>query len=248
MTHACQTGTTFKQLEHLKKQKRNEFDSLMQSKQYLELKQTFYLYQTRKQRIHKHLKKGTKLEIGCGITPITEKTPTTTHTDKSLKTIQYLGQFTKNNQVLDIEKETLPKKYDQIICSEVLEHLEDDKIALQNMRKMLKKGGEMIITVPIHKNKWDTDDEIVGHKRRYELGQLLTLTDEINLYPKHIETYGNPIERKITTLITKKHQENKEINKTLWFTTNTILKTIFNTIDLITPQSKNNYALIILEK
>lgn len=47
--------------------------------------------------------------------------------------------------------------FDLIICSEVLEHLDDDARGLQELRRILKKNGTLIVTVP-HKNfpfLWD---------------------------------------------------------------------------------------------
>lgn len=38
--------------------------------------------------------------------------------------------------------------FDFIICSEVLEHVSDDRSALKELHRVLKKGGTMIITVP----------------------------------------------------------------------------------------------------
>jgi 2-polyprenyl-3-methyl-5-hydroxy-6-metoxy-1,4-benzoquinol methylase len=41
------------------------------------------------------------------------------------------------------------EKFDKIICLEVLEHIRNDSLALQNISQHLKKGGYMIITVPM---------------------------------------------------------------------------------------------------
>lgn len=47
--------------------------------------------------------------------------------------------------------------FDRIICMEVLEHVEDDKKALAEMYRVLKKGGELILTVPQRKYPWTFD-------------------------------------------------------------------------------------------
>lgn len=39
--------------------------------------------------------------------------------------------------------------YDVVICSHVLEHVEDDKVALKELYRVLKKGGEALILVPL---------------------------------------------------------------------------------------------------
>jgi SAM-dependent methyltransferase len=51
--------------------------------------------------------------------------------------------------VLNIEKLDLPDEgFDRIICSHVLEHVDDGK-ALSEMRRVLRPGGQVIIMVPI---------------------------------------------------------------------------------------------------
>lgn len=40
--------------------------------------------------------------------------------------------------------------FDVVICSEILEHLTDEKKALQEIRRVLKPGGSLIATVPHH--------------------------------------------------------------------------------------------------
>lgn len=65
------------------------------------------------------------------------------------------------------------KNYDLVIFSEVIEHLEDDQKALQDINKILKPGGLLIITTPsIHAPLYKIGllngfDREVGHLRRY---------------------------------------------------------------------------------
>lgn len=66
------------------------------------------------------------------------------------------------------------KSFDFVIASDLLEHIEDDVIAIQQMHRVLKKGGFLIITVPAHKFLWSEHDEALGHRRRYTRNELLT--------------------------------------------------------------------------
>lgn len=53
--------------------------------------------------------------------------------------------------LLDLDKQDVPlpdENYDVIVCSEVLEHIYDVDHALGQMRRLLKKNGLGIITVP----------------------------------------------------------------------------------------------------
>ncbi len=58
------------------------------------------------------------------------------------KKVEYLNQ--------DFYLWKTKKKFDLIIMSEILEHLSDDKLALQKAVNLLNKNGKIIITVPHH--------------------------------------------------------------------------------------------------
>jgi SAM-dependent methyltransferase len=64
------------------------------------------------------------------------------------------------------------KKYDLVFCGEVLEHIEDDQKAMNNLRKMLKRGGLLLISVPNDPAQWNYEDDLGGHKRRYTKAEL----------------------------------------------------------------------------
>lgn len=83
---------------------------------------------------------------------------------KGLK-LAFQADLTKPNQV---EKE----KYKTIICSEVLEHIKEDNKVLTNLYAALEKRGKVIISSPYLMNKWSKTDEVSGHVRRYEKGEL----------------------------------------------------------------------------
>lgn len=69
-------------------------------------------------------------------------------------------------KVMSIENTEFVNKYfDVVIMSDVLEHLKNDLIGINEVYRILKKGGSMIITVP-HKGLFgflDTDN-IIGHR------------------------------------------------------------------------------------
>ena len=76
------------------------------------------------------------------------------------------------------------KRYEFLICSEVLEHLKDDKLALEKIYELTKKNGLLMLTVP-SKNAPLTKfgvienfDERSGHLRRYTLDELRSFLKE----------------------------------------------------------------------
>jgi len=58
-------------------------------------------------------------------------------------------------------------EFDNILMFDVLEHIQDDNLALQNIHKSLKDNGKLTLTVPSHMWLWNRDDVIAGHKTRY---------------------------------------------------------------------------------
>ena len=62
--------------------------------------------------------------------------------------------------------------FDSIICSEVLEHLEDDLRALQIINSLLKTNGVLIITVPALMSLYSEFDKNIGHYRRYSMNTV----------------------------------------------------------------------------
>ncbi|MBK7863815.1 MAG: class I SAM-dependent methyltransferase [Archangiaceae bacterium] len=56
-------------------------------------------------------------------------------------------------------------QYDLITCSEVLEHIPEDALAVQRLGQLLKPGGTLIVTVPGGaKSKFDIH---IGHQKHY---------------------------------------------------------------------------------
>ena len=58
------------------------------------------------------------------------------------------------------------RSFDIIICSHVLEHIEDDGKALQELSRVLKPNGDALILVPITVNKTYEDKNIITDSER----------------------------------------------------------------------------------
>ena len=61
---------------------------------------------------------------------------------------------------------------DAIGAFDVLEHIEEDEVVLQQICKALKPGGIVFITVPQHRWLWSAVDEYACHVRRYGAREL----------------------------------------------------------------------------
>jgi len=66
-------------------------------------------------------------------------------------------------------------KFDTVICRYVLEHLQDDLLALCNIHRILEDHGRAIILVPQGPKLYTVLDRVLGHCRRYTGEQLIEL-------------------------------------------------------------------------
>lgn len=55
----------------------------------------------------------------------------------------------------------------------VLEHIEDDRLALTDVAKTMKVGGNLVVFVPAHPILYSSFDRRIGHFRRYSKDNLL---------------------------------------------------------------------------
>ena len=70
---------------------------------------------------------------------------------------------------------------DTVICLNVVEHVEDDRGALSNMKSVLAEGGQAIILVPQGQWNFGTLDTVLGHVRRYSKESLRRLAADCGL-------------------------------------------------------------------
>ena len=70
--------------------------------------------------------------------------------------------------------------FDVVTGMDMLEHTDDDLAALAELRRVLKPGGFLLVTVPAYGFLWSEHDEALKHRRRYtahELRNKMTVTD-----------------------------------------------------------------------
>lgn len=73
----------------------------------------------------------------------------------------------------DLLQSPLPdQSVDVLIMLNVLEHIEDDDVALQKAFNLLKRGGALIIEVPAGPSLYDAYDAELYHFRRYSASEL----------------------------------------------------------------------------
>ncbi len=86
------------------------------------------------------------------------------------------------------ELEGIPKReYDVVAALDVVEHIPDDKAAIEGIARLLKPGGKLVATVPAHQWMWSAHDVVNHHQRRYSKGGLKRLIDGS---PLRLESLG----------------------------------------------------------
>ena len=141
-------------------------------------------------------KKGLSiLSIGCG-------------TGSELESIQQYGnvtaidiqseavQYCRNKGFSVIESDLLEFKpeqqYDVVVIMDVLEHIEDEEKAVNILYKLLKPGGDLLITVPACPFLWSVHDELgeYPHIRRYTYRSLKIILEKSGFIIKRLSYYN----------------------------------------------------------
>ncbi|MBI5788748.1 MAG: methyltransferase domain-containing protein [Candidatus Schekmanbacteria bacterium] len=101
-------------------------------------------------------------------------------------------------------QEELPKrKFDFIICSEVLEHLPEDKLALSNLAYLLSPKGKLLLTLPHNQEYWTPHDTAAAHLRRYEKQELIEKLQKNGFKVLRGFTWGYPLYNLYYNLVLK---------------------------------------------
>lgn len=81
-------------------------------------------------------------------------------------------------------------QYDLVCMFDVLEHIEDDRGTLRDVRSLLNSSGQLLLTVPAYSWLWGKHDEFLHHKRRYTLSRLEDCLIQNGLFPKKLSYFN----------------------------------------------------------
>jgi len=63
--------------------------------------------------------------------------------------------------------------FDLVLATDVLEHIDEPDAGVAELRRVLRPGGTLIVTVPAFESLWGLQDDVAHHKRRYRRDELV---------------------------------------------------------------------------
>ena len=132
------------------------------------------------QNIQNYISKNKKIiEIGAGTGNVARYFMQNGYTNISVGEMHLNGlKYAKNYGIKNCYQFNLldipfKDEFDAVCMFDVLEHIEDDSFALENIHRSLNADGNIVLTVPAHMWLWNRDDTVAGHKIRYTKKQLI---------------------------------------------------------------------------
>lgn len=148
--------------------------------------------------IGKHNKKIKILDVGCG----------------TGETLTFLNSAYPNSDLFGVDNSSVAIKFsksrghkkiysrlanklgfkrnlfDYVLFLDVLEHIKDDQAAINEAKRVLKKGGKIIITSPALSFIWSAHDTKQGHYRRYTRTEIRKLAKNAKMKVNYISYFN----------------------------------------------------------
>lgn len=176
------------------------FEEFFVEDNYVALKNYLYNYLERKRAINRLLDSDPErvLEVGSGQSPIVTGRDNVIYSELSFRALVTLKGLNQRGHYVVADCTRLPFASDalsHVICSEVLEHVQDDQAAIREIARVLRAGGLSYITVPHRKFYFAADDRYVRHFRRYEIDEMTKKLHNAGLSLKCTKKVLGPLEK-----------------------------------------------------
>ncbi|QXJ23759.1 methyltransferase domain-containing protein [Actinomadura graeca] len=83
-----------------------------------------------------------------------------------------------------------PSRFDLALALDVLEHIEDDARAAEEIARVLRPGGTLLLSVPSDMSLWSAHDVSLGRVRRYSPRALIDLLEGAGLLLDRVWSRG----------------------------------------------------------
>lgn len=178
------------------------FEDFFMEDRYVTVKNHLYNYRLRRMAINGRLAEqapGLILEVGSGLSPIVTGRDDIVYSELSFRALQTLKRLNNNQGHYVVADGTkLPFKEDGVdfvVCSEVLEHVEHDEVAIAEIGRVVKNDGTAYVTVPHRQFYFASDDAFVAHFRRYEIDDMQSKMEAGGLKLNRIQKVMGPLEK-----------------------------------------------------
>ncbi len=144
----------------------------------------------------------TLLDVGCGdgelIALLRRELPALT----ALAGADLSSETVKRNRerlpgvdfhVLDITQRALPATFDLVVCSEVIEHIEDRGAAFRHLASMVAPAGHLLVTCP--SGRVFATERHFGHVSHPTIPELDARAEAVGLRRVRSENWGFPLYR-----------------------------------------------------
>lgn len=131
------------------------------------------------------------LEVGCGLGNFTQHLTNRDFVagiDVEPRCIEkHRQRFAENSKISSFAMDVLSPKFTElarfnpasIACLNVLEHIQDDRLALAHMNAVLPRGGTVVLIVPAFSALYGPIDQLLGHYRRYSKKSLAQVAGSV---------------------------------------------------------------------
>ena len=147
---------------------------------------------------------GELLEIGAGLGTLTTHLSSQTAmvaTDIDDQYLESLSRTFAGNPNVTVQKldlsdpkafASLRNRFQTVVCANVLEHVQDDLAALQNIHGVLSPGGKIVLIVPAHPLLFGQIDKSINHFRRYSKQDIVARLEASGFTVEHV-SHANAI-------------------------------------------------------
>ena len=80
--------------------------------------------------------------------------------------------------------------FDLVCALDVIEHVDEDQRALTELARVAAPAATLLLSVPLHPQWWTPFDDFVGHRRRYEPAEILSLLARCGFVITHSAVFG----------------------------------------------------------
>lgn len=80
--------------------------------------------------------------------------------------------------------------FELVMAMDIIEHVDDDESVFRELARVIRPGGTLVLSSPLHPNRWTSFDDVVGHLRRYQPQELLAQLARHGLTLERSAIYG----------------------------------------------------------